>query len=662
VVSATSEDVLLAGREAMGRHAWTEAYEALAEADRTIGLSAEGLRLLAEAAWFGSRPDEVLDAFERASRAYLDRGDRAAAAMMAFRVAEQHGMRLSFPSAGGWLARAEELAAEEPDAPVHGYLAYIRGMLAVQMSGDYEAAIEALDAALEIAARVGDRDLYATSLHDKGRSLCWLGRFAEGLALMDQAMVTAVAGDLNPAAAGYVYCSMIDICSSLGEYRRSAEWTDATQRLCERMQIPGFTGICRVHRAELLRLHGDWPSAEEQARLACDELPQTNFVFGLGHAFYEIGEVRRRMGDLDAAEAAYGRANEFGREPEPGLSLVRLAQGRPDSAAASLRRLVAEEGKDPLMRLRLLVAQADVAVATGDLETAAAASTEVDGIVGQLESVVLHATAARVRGALSLERGDVLAAIEDLRHAREVWQEIDAPYEIAEVRALLGRAYRAVGDDDAAVMELRTANATFEHLGASLAAEATAALIGEVAASSQTPERIRRAFVFTDIVGSTDLVGVIGDEAWERLLAWHDHTLRSLFAAHGGEVAHHTGDGFFVAFPDGPSALASAVSVQRALAEHRAAQGFAPLVRMGVHVAEATRRGADYSGGEVHKAARIGAAASGDEILASVETLAETGGSFASSNEREISAKGISEPVHVVTVGWASSGGGDPAR
>ncbi len=602
-------DVLLAGRDAFQRHAWDEAYETLAAADREGELAAEGMQLLAEAAWFASHPDEVLDAFERASRAYLDRGDRAAAAMMAFRVAEQHGMRLSFPAAGGWIARAEELATGEPDAPVHGYLAYIRGMMAVEMGGDYEGAIEALDAAMEIAARTDDRDLFARSLHDKGRCLCWLGRFTEGLALMDRAMVTAVAGDLNPAAAGYVYCSMIDVCSHLGEYRRSAEWTDATARLCERLQIPGFTGICRVHRAELLRLHGNWPDAEEQARLACDELPKSNFVFGLGHAFYEIAEVRRRMGDLDAAEAAYGRANEFGLEPEPGLSLLRMAQGRPAAAAAGLERLLNEEVKDPLTRLRLLVAQADVAMAIGVLETAASASNELDGIVKQLESVALHAVAARVRGALRLTQGDPRSAIAELRRARDGWQEIDAPYEVAEVRVLLGRAYLAVGEGEAAVMELRTANATFEHLGAELAAESTAALIGEVAASSEALERTRRAFVFTDIVGSTDLVGAIGDEAWERLLAWHDHTLRSLFAAHGGEVAHHTGDGFFVTFPDGRSALASAVSVQRALAEHRAAQGFAPLVRIGVHVAEATRRGADYSGGEVHKAARIAAAA-----------------------------------------------------
>ena len=661
-MSPTTGDVLLAGREALERHAWDEAYDTLDRADRQGGLPPEGLQLLAEAAWFSSRPDVVLEALERASKAYLDAGDRASAAMMAFRVAEQHAMRLEMPMAGGWIGRAEQLAADDPAFPVHGHLAYMRGTMAVQMRGDFGAAVLCYDQALTIAARTGDRDLYAKSLHDKGRSLCSQGRFAEGLALMDEAMVAAVAGDLNPPAAGYVYCSMIDVCSRLGDYGRSAEWTEATVRLCERLQIPGFTGICRVHQAELLRLHGDWSDAEKQATLACDEMPKSNFVFGLGYAFYEIAEVRRRMGDLDAAEAAYGRAHEFGLETEPGLSLLRMAQGKVAAAAAGVRRVLNEEAKDPMSRLKLLVAQADITVAAGDLETAVSASQELDALVKEHEAPALHAAAARVRGAVRLAQGDPEEAVSELRRAREGWQKVDAPYEIAEVRVLLGRAYQAMGEEEAALLELKAANATFERLGAVLAAASTAELLAEVASGAEAPERLTRAFMFTDIVRSTDLVGVIGDEAWENLLAWHDHTLRSLFASHGGEVAHHTGDGFFVAFPDARSALTSAVAVQRALAEHRRAHGFSPRVRVGIHVAEATRRGSDYSGGEVHKAARIAAAAEGDEILASAETVAEADGMFSSSTPREVAAKGIPEPVRVVTVEWRPSGRSGPDR
>jgi class 3 adenylate cyclase len=654
-VSPTAEDVLVAGRDALDRHAWDEAYDTLDRADRQDGLPPEGLQLLAEAAWFSSRPDVVLDVLERASKAYLDAGDHASAAMMAFRAAEQHLMRLEMPMAGGWIARAEQLAAGDPAFPVHGYLAYAKGSIALQMH-DFEAAAGFFDEAMAIASRTGDRDLYAKSLHDKGRSLCWQGRFAEGLRLMDEAMVAAVAGDLKPPTAGYVYCSMIDVCSRLGDYRRSAEWTEATARLCERLQIPGFTGICRVHQAELLRLHGDWSHAEEQATLACDEMPKSNFVFGIGFASYAIAEVRRMMGDLDAAEALYGRAHEYGLETEPGLSLLRMAQGKLAAAAAGVRRALTEEGNDPVSRLKLLVAQADIAVAADDVETAASASRDLDALVKEHEAPALHAAAAGVRGAVRLAQGHPEEAIAELRRAREGWQEVDAPYEIAEVRVLLGRAYHATGEDEAAVLELKAANTTFERLGASLAAGSTSELLGEVAAAGQAPERLTRAFMFTDIVGSTDLVGVIGDEAWENLLAWHDHTLRSLFASHGGEVAHHTGDGFFVAFPDARSALTSAVAVQRALEEHRRSHGFSPRVRIGVHVAEATRRGRDYSGGEVHKAARIAAAAEGDEILASAETAAATDGMFPASEPREVAAKGIPHPVQVVGVEWRPPG------
>ena len=305
-------------------------------------------------------------------------------------------------------------------------------------------------------------------------------------------------------------------------------------------------------------------------------------------------------------------------------------------------------------------AQVDVALASGHIDTAGLASQELDGIVEDLGGApALHAAADRVRGAVRLAQGHPESAIGELRRAREGWQDLEAPYEVAEVRVLLGCAYRAMEEDEAASLELKPANATFEHLGAVMAASAAAELLGEIAADTPAPERVTRAFMFTDIVSSTDLVGVIGDEAWERVLAWHDHTLRSLFASHGGEVAHHTGDGFFVAFPDAPSALASAVAVQRALAEHRRDHGFAPLVRIGVHVAEATRRGNDYSGAEVHKAARIAAAAQGDEILASAEAAAEGGALFLSSEPRTVAAKGIPEPVPVVSVGWRSARSGD---
>ncbi len=650
-MSQPAVDLVRAAREAMERHAWQEAYDALVEADGQSPLSAADLDLLAQAAWWTGQGDGILDAMERAYRAYLGEGDTATAAFAAFEIAEQHMMRLSIPQFGAWLVRARELAEGHPDYPVTGYLAAIQGFTKYEFEGAVEEAMALFDEALAVAKRTGDRNLYALAMHDKGQVICKQGRLAEGLGLIDEAMVAAVGGELSTHYTGRVYCSMIGFCSHLGDYRRSAEWTDATLRWCQRQSITGFPGLCRIHRAELHRLHGDFATAEQEARQAAVELPRFNIAFGAGDAAYEIGEVRRRMGDLDAAEEAYTRASENGRDPQPGLSLLRLAQGKAGSAASGITRAL-ESSTDPLSRFRLFIARADIALAAEDAEAAAAASSEADEILSAYDVASLQAAAARIRGAVSLARGDAQGSLADLESARKRWQELEAPFEVAEVRVLLGRAYRALGDEDAAVAELRAACATFDRIGAQLANADATALLGELAAGATASERVTRAFMFTDIVKSTDLVSAIGDEAWEDLLRWHDQALRSQFAANGGEVAHGTGDGFFVAFADARAALAAAVGVQRALAQHRRAHGFAPQVRIGVHSAEATRRGGDYSGGEVHKAARIAAAAEGGEILASEDTLAEAGDGFTVSGSKEIAAKGIPEPVRVGSVEW----------
>jgi class 3 adenylate cyclase len=638
-----------AGREALDRHAWDEAYTILTKVDRAGSLTGEGLHLLAQAAYWTAHPDETVDALERAYAAYQREGDHAGAAMMAFRVAEQYGMRLALSQAQGWAARAQHLAEEDPSWPVHGWLAWMQGLLA-WFGADFAGAIAAYDRAMEHATGSGDRDLYWMSAHDKGHSLCLLGRVDEGLALMDEAMAAVVGGELDPEAAGYVYCGMIGACSKLGDYGRAAEWTEGTLRWCERQSVPAFPGVCRIHKAELLRLRGSLAPAEEEARLACEELPLFNLLSGLGPANYEIGEVRRRIGDVVGAEEAYARAAEFGFTPEPGLSLLRLAQGKTKAALGGVAQALDRVGDNRCARIKLLAARAEIASAAGDLEAADSASEELDSIVTEYRATALHALAACVRGAVRLARGDAATALPELRRAREGWQEVEAPFEVAEVRMLIGRALQQLGDDEAALLEMKAARDTFERLGARSAAEAAGAILGGVRVATSAPDRVTRAFMFTDIVRSTDLVGVIGDEAWEDLLAWHDQTLRSLFATSGGEVAHHTGDGFFVAFEDGRSALACAVAIQRALAEHRRAHGFAPLVRIGVHAGEATRRGQDYSGGEVHKAARIASLAEGGEILATVDTVTTAG--YEGREARETSVKGVAEPVRVARVDW----------
>ena len=644
------------GRAALERHAWADAYQALTEADRAGALTGEGLQLLAQAAYWTAHPDETIEALERAFGAFLESGDRATAAMTAFRVAEQHGMRMAMSQAQGWAARAARLAADDPEWPVHAWLEWMAGILA-WFENDFERVAEHSRRAHERAVEIGDHDLMGLTLHDQGHALCMMGRIAEGMALLDEAMTAVIGGEVGPDAAGYIYCGMIGTCSSLGDYGRAAEWTASTLRWCERQSVPAFPGICRIHQAELMRLHGSLARAEEQARLACEELTRFDFVSAMGPAHYQIAEVHRQRGDYQAAEESFALANEHGASPHPGLSLLRLAQGEVEAALTGIRQALAMAGLNHCVRMRLLAAQVTIELAAGDLATAGTALEELESLAGDYDTTFVEATVARARGAVLLARGDAAAALPELRRAQRAWQLIEAPYEVGELRLLMVEAHRAMADEDSARMEARAARDGFERLGARPAAEAAGVLLGELSASGAAPERAVRAFMFTDIVSSTDLVGLIGDEAWEALLAWHDRTLRAVFASHRGQVAHHTGDGFFVAFDDPGSALACAVDVQRALAEHRRTQGFAPVVRIGVHAAEATRRGEDYSGAEVHKAARVAALAEGGEILATTATVeGAPSGRFAVSSARTVSLKGFGEPVEVAAVDWRGTG------
>ncbi len=346
-MAAPSDDPVVAGRGALERHAWTEAYEVLTRADGGHALGGEGLTLLAAAAYWTAHPDETVEYLERAYGAYLEEGDPSSASMIAFRVAEQHGMRTELPQAQGWAARAMHLAEDDPAWPVHGWLAWMQGLLA-WFAAEYEQAIGAYDRAIELASASRDRDLLWMSVHDKGHALCLLGRVDEGRALLDEAMAAVVGGELGPDAAGYVYCGMIGACSKLGDYGRSAEWTDATLRWCERESIPAFPGVCRIHRAELMRLRGSLAEAEEQARMACEELPRFNFFSGLGPAYYEIGEVRRLMGDFRGAEEAHTQAMGYGFDPQPGLALTQLGRGDVGSAAAGIKQALARCGRQPV--------------------------------------------------------------------------------------------------------------------------------------------------------------------------------------------------------------------------------------------------------------------------------------------------------------------------
>jgi tetratricopeptide (TPR) repeat protein len=336
--------------------------------------------------------------------------------------------------------------------------------VALEEKRDHQAAMAHADRTLEIARRLDDADLEALALQDRGRILVTLGRVPEGMALIDQAMTFATTGEVSPITAGRTFCNMMSTCERLGDYGRAAEWHEAAHQWTERHAESVFPGICRVHRAGLLRLRGALPEAEDMARRAAEELGE--FLRDVaGEAFYELGLIRLRRRDLDGAEAMLAEAHARGREPQPGLALLRLAQGKGETGRTMLERALAEPDLDPLARAKLLPALAEIALASGATEVAAAAATELEGISATYGSPALVASAALARGAVELARGQAAEALQHLRRARRIWLEIDLPFELAQTRLLLARAHAALGERDEAALEERAALAITSRMG-----------------------------------------------------------------------------------------------------------------------------------------------------------------------------------------------------
>jgi class 3 adenylate cyclase len=644
---ATVED----GRDAFERHAWRSAFESLREADAGAPLEAADLERLGEAAWWLGRLDDLISAFERAYASYQAQGRRRDAARTALRLSAEVGHKQEHAVAAGWLRRAERLLADEPESVEHASLSRAHFNSALEGNNDFEAALADAERTYAIAERVGSPDLLALALHDKGRALVAMGKVDEGMALVDEATVAAVGGELGPHATAAVYCNTITACRDLADFGRAGEWTEAAKRWCERQSIAGFPGMCRVRRAEIVRLRGRWPEAENEVRLATAEL-RPFYLDYAAEGFYQLGEIRLRVGDLAAAEDYFRQAGELDRDPQPGLALLRLAEGKGDTAAAMLRRaLESHPAEDRLGRARLLPAHVEVALARGDDEGAQISAEELAAIAEIFGSAALRAGAAWAAGSVAFGRGSFEEASAAARRAIELWKEVDAPYEGARARVLLAESLRRLGDEESAAQELERAISTFERLGAEpdLAAARGA---GGAKSMPLTRQPVELTFMFTDVVGSTPLVEAIGDEAWENLLRWHDQTLRRIVTAHDGEVVQHTGDGLLAVFKSPDRGVMAARAIQRALADHRRDHGFAPQVRIGVHAASGVPHGSGYSGAGVHAAARIAALADEGQILVSVDTLSAAGEAADPTSSREVRLKGLSQPMAISSVAW----------
>jgi class 3 adenylate cyclase len=648
---ATMENALKDGREALARSAWQEAFDLLSAADASGNLAADDLERLGEAAMWALQPDECIAAYERAFAAYAEAGDRRRAARAArLLIAELNATQSGDSVSAGWISRIARLLKDEPECAEHGYLAYIQSQVHLG-KGEPDHAYTVAQRAFELGTKFEDPDLQALGLHTQGLALVAKGEVAEGMALLNEAATAAVAGELGTVASATVYCNIVGTCRGLSDYGRASEWIDAAKRWCERTAMATYPGTCRVYRAEVMRLRGVWAEAEADAQAACHELRR--YPLMAREALYELGEIRLRTGNLAGAEELFRQAHEMGREPQPGLALIRFAQGQTESAAAMIRRALAEHDTDRMARARLLPAQAEIALARADLETARSAVEEMEAIAATYGTTVLRATALCLRGMLQQAEGEPESALRNLRQGLRLWQEIDAPYEVARARVCGAIIYRATGDEESARLELESARSTFERLGAQLAAAKARELLDAGASGTNltvSPPRATKTFMFSDIVNSTPLIEAIGDRAWDDLLNWHDKTLRILFASHGGEAFKHGGDGFAVAFDSARSAIDCAMAIQSRLAEHRRNHGFALQVRIGLHTSEATKRGADYGGKGVHEAARIGALAGAEEIIASVRTVEAAG--MQAVESRAVVLKGIAQPVNVVPIYW----------
>ena len=454
------------GRESYARRAWRDAYESLSDADQAAPLGAQDLELLATSAYMVGRDNEYLSGLERAHHAYADAGEALRAVRCAFWVGINLARRGEMGRASGWLARSQRLLdRENHDCVEHGYM-LLPAMFQHEATGDHDAAVATAATAAQIGERFDDADLFALAVHSQGQLLVTQGRVEAGLGLLDEAMVAVTAGELSPIVGGLVYCGVILGCQEAYEVRRAREWTAALTRWCEAQpDMVAFTGTCLVHRAEILQLHGAWPDALEEARRAGERCVEAENQAGAAEAVYRQADVHRLRGDFAAAEEAYREASRGGREPQPGLALLRLAQGDIDAAAAAIRR-VGGETTDRPKRAGLLPAYVEIMLGVGDVEEARGACRELEEIAASYESDMLTAMAAQARGAVDLASGDAPAALVALRHASQVWRELEAPYEGACARVLVGLACRAVGDDDAASMELDAARGVFADLGA----------------------------------------------------------------------------------------------------------------------------------------------------------------------------------------------------
>ncbi len=462
---------IVEGREAFARHEWRKAYALLSAADSETPLEPTDLERFAAAAYLVGEESLAATIWTRAHHALIDQGDVERAARWGYWLSLSSMLRGEMAQSTGWLARTQRLLKDRQSACVeHGYGCIVLGLLAMG-KGDAEGAGDHFEQAVALANEFNDADLLALALLGQGQILIESRRVAEGVARLDEAMVSVTAGDVAPMFAGIVYCAVVLACQRIFDLRRAQEWTMALNEWCvSQPDLVPFRGQCLVHRSELLQMQGNWPGALEEVKRACDWLSGRSEA-AVGRAYYQWGELHRLQGAFGSAERMYRKADQTGCEPQPGVSLLRLAQGRPDEAAAAIRGVtdIPGSGRAPaagLSRPKLLGPLIEILLATGDVVGARAIADELAEIAAEINAPFLKATSAQASGAVLLAEGNPKRALGLLRDAWAVWQQLEVPYDSARVRVLIGRVCRQLEDRETAQMHFDAARTVFRQLGA----------------------------------------------------------------------------------------------------------------------------------------------------------------------------------------------------
>lgn len=447
---------------------WARTFEDLTAADRSSNLTPEELELLARAAILLGNMTQSIDALTRSYQMRVEAGETLAAVRCAFWASFQLFNVGDFGQGGGWVGRATRLLAGTGDESAgHAYLLVGEAFRQVVVNGDNAAGRDTAARAVAIARGTGEADVVPLALNVQGRALLRLGFVREGLAVLDEAMMEVVGGPIAAPVAGTVYCSVIDACDEVFDIRRAQEWTQALTVWCD--QQPGmliFTGQCLVRRAAIKQFHGQWQDALAEAELACQQFAIAD-TYAAGMGWYRLGELHRVHGDLDAADQAFRKSVELGDDPQPGLGLLRLAQGKGPAAMAAIQRALVET-TEAWKRARLLPAVVDTALATEQIPIARTAADELAAIAAKVEMPVLTAIANQALGRVSLAEGDARSALTLLREAQRTWRELGAPYDEARTRTMIAACCRSIGDEDTANLEQEAARKVFANLGAAV--------------------------------------------------------------------------------------------------------------------------------------------------------------------------------------------------